>query len=102
MKILALDLGKYKSVGCDYEQQSGAHEFETVATKPQGLHDLLVERQPDRVVIEICSISGWVCDLVRALGKGSPWQDRCRSETGRFPPLRRRSRAGNCLVRASA
>jgi transposase len=26
-----------------------------------------VERAPDRVVIEICSIAGWICDLVRAL-----------------------------------
>jgi len=68
MKILTLDLGKYKSVACDYDQQSGAHEFQTIATNPQALHDLLVERQPDRVVIEICSIAGWVCDLVRALG----------------------------------
>ncbi len=68
MKILALDLGKYKSVACDYDQQSGTHEFETIATRPQALHDLLVEREPDRVVIEICSIAGWVCDLVRALG----------------------------------
>lgn len=68
MKILALDLGKYKSVACDYDQESAAHEFETIATTPQALHDLLVERQPDRVVIEICSIAGWVCDLVRALG----------------------------------
>ena len=67
MKILALDLGKYKTVACEYEVASGAHEFETIATTPQALHDLLVEREPDRVVIEICSISGWVCDLTRAL-----------------------------------
>jgi transposase len=68
MKILALDLGKYKTVACDYEAESGKHEFTSVATTPQALHDLLVEREPDRVVIEICSIAGWVCDLVRVLG----------------------------------
>ena len=28
MKILALDLGKYKTVGCDYERESGAHQFQ--------------------------------------------------------------------------
>jgi transposase len=39
-----------------------------VVTTPQALHDLIVEVEPDRVVIEICSIAGWVCDLVRALG----------------------------------
>src|SRR5712692_11520707 len=68
MKILALDLGKYKTVACAYEAESGQHEFTSVATSPQALHDLLVEREPDRVVIEICSIAGWVCDLVRLLG----------------------------------
>src|SRR5436309_1757076 len=68
MKILALDIGKYKSVGCDYEAETGRHSFATVATTPQALHDLLVEREPDRVVIEICSIAGWICDLVRTLG----------------------------------
>jgi len=67
MKILALDIGKYKTVGCDYEAETGRHSFATVATTPQALHDLLVEREPDRVVIEICSIAGWICDLVRTL-----------------------------------
>lgn len=68
MKILALDLGKFKSVGCVYETASLRHNFETVATSAKALHDLLVEHEPDRVVVEICSIAGWVCDLVRTLG----------------------------------
>ena len=67
MKILSLDLGKYKTVGCEYEAETGRHSFATVATTPQGLHDLIVDLEPDRVVIEICSIAGWVCDLVRTL-----------------------------------
>lgn len=68
MKILALDLGKFKSVACEYETGTGRHSFETTTTSAQALHDLLVEHEPDRVVIEICSIAGWVCDLVRILG----------------------------------
>lgn len=36
-------------------------------TKAKALHDLLVDCEPDRVVIEICSIAGWVSDLVRGL-----------------------------------
>lgn len=68
MRILALDLGKYKSVACDYEAETGRHRFSTILTNPQVLHDLIVDREPDRVVIEICSIAGWVSDLVRALG----------------------------------
>lgn len=68
MRILALDLGKFKSVACVYETASGRHRFETTTTNAKALHDLLVEEEPDRVVIEICSIAGWVCDLVRTLG----------------------------------
>jgi transposase len=67
MKILALDLGKYKTVGCEYEAATGQHKFHTVGTNAQALHDLLVEVGPDRVVIEICSIAGWVSDLVQSL-----------------------------------
>src|SRR6266853_1727784 len=68
MKILALDLGKYKTVACEYEAESGRHRFATVLTTPKALHDLIVDREPQRVVIEICSITGWVGDLVRSLG----------------------------------
>ena len=68
MKILALDLGKYKTVACDYEAETGRHQFATALTTPKALNDLIVDREPDRVVIEICSIAGWVCDLVRSLG----------------------------------
>jgi transposase len=68
MRILALDLGKFKTVACEYESETGRHRFATVLTTPKALHDLIVEREPDRVVIEICSIAGWVCDLVRSLG----------------------------------
>lgn len=68
MRILALDLGKYKSVACEYEAETGRHNFATIATNPKALHDLIVDREPQRVVIEICSIAGWVSDLVRTLG----------------------------------
>src|SRR5438552_1878133 len=68
MRILALDLGKYQTVGCEYEAETGRHRFATVLTTPKGLHDLIVDCEPQRVVIEICSIAGWVGDLVRSLG----------------------------------
>jgi transposase len=68
MKILALDLGKYKTVGCEYERESGAHRFRVAATTPSGLRQLVQTVGPDRVVIEICSIAGWVSDLVRDMG----------------------------------
>src|ERR1041385_8203350 len=68
MKILALDLGKYKSVGCDYERETGAHGFRTSFTTPTALEQLVKEVKPDRVVIEVCNIAGWVCDHLRRLG----------------------------------
>src|SRR5262245_36238068 len=68
MRILALDLGKYKTVACDYEAETGKYRFATVVTTPKALHDLIVDREPQRVVIEICSMAGWVADLVRSLG----------------------------------
>ncbi|HKE58857.1 MAG TPA: IS110 family transposase [Pyrinomonadaceae bacterium] len=68
MKILALDLGKYKTVGCDYESASGVHQFKRGFTTPAGLTRMVQEAKPDRVVIEICSIAGWVCDLMWEMG----------------------------------
>jgi transposase len=68
MKILALDLGKYKTVGCAYEAESGNHQFQRSFTTPAGLRKMVQEVKPDRVVIEICSIAGWVCDLLWAMG----------------------------------
>lgn len=66
--ILALDLGKFKSVACVYEVGSGRHRFETIPTTPSAVHELLAEVCPARLVIEACSIAGWVCDIAAALG----------------------------------
>lgn len=68
MKILAFDLGKYKTVGCAYESESGAHQFKRGFTTPAGLARMVQEVKPDRVVIETCSIAGWVCDLLWGMG----------------------------------
>jgi transposase len=68
MKILALDLGKYKTVGCDYERESGKHRFKSSFTTPAALQQLVKEVKPDRVVIEVCNIAGWVCDQLRGMG----------------------------------
>jgi len=71
MKIMALDLGKCNTVFCDYDSINGEHAFGTVKTTPQQIHDLLVEKEPDRVVMEVCSIAGWIVDITEALGKES-------------------------------
>jgi transposase len=69
MNILSIDLGKYKSVFCMYETTTNKHYFGTITTVPQEIHDLIVEKDPDRVVFEIGTPAGWITDIVRALGK---------------------------------
>ena len=64
---MAIDLGKFKSVACVYESVDREHRFETLATTPSAIHDLVVKESPDRMVIEIGSQAGWVCDLARIL-----------------------------------
>ncbi len=68
MNILAMDIGKCKTVVCFYNSNTGEHKFDKVKTTPQDIHDLVAEQQPDRVVFEICSVAGWVYDIVKALG----------------------------------
>jgi transposase len=68
MKILALDLGKNNTVACILDSLTSDHSYVTVVTTPCELHDLIVEHEPQRVVLEICPSAGWVCDLVQALG----------------------------------
>lgn len=65
--ILAIDLGKFKSVACTYDPSTGEHTFNTLATTPTAMHDHLVEVQPSRVVIEVGSAAGWLKDLCEAL-----------------------------------
>ena len=42
-RILAIDLGKFNSVVCDYHPATTAHSFVTIQTTPQAMHDLLVQ-----------------------------------------------------------
>ena len=49
MNILALDIGKFNTVYCDYICENGEHEFGKVKTNPQAIHDLIVDKEPERV-----------------------------------------------------
>lgn len=66
--ILAVDLGKYKSVFCWYDTGSGEARFRTASTTPASVGDELTREPVDRVVIEACSPAGWVHDLCVSLG----------------------------------
>jgi transposase len=68
MLILAIDLGKTKSLACWYQTDDATHEFRAVPTRPCDFHTLLLDRPVGRVVIEVCDAAGWVVDLCRTLG----------------------------------
>ncbi|HEX8554713.1 MAG TPA: IS110 family transposase [Sphingomonas sp.] len=68
VRILALDLGKFRSVACALDPVAGTHQFQTIATTPAAVHELLVAQAPATLVIEACSVSGWICDLADTLG----------------------------------
>lgn len=95
--ILGLDLGKFKSVACVYDSASGTHQFRGIATSPAVVHDLLVEIAPRRLVIEACSIAGWVADIARTLSielqvanvRTEPWKwKRVKRKTDRDDALK--------------
>jgi len=66
--ILALDLGKYKSVACVHAQASGTFRFTSFETTRSELHRLLARDWPTVVIIEACLLAGWVHDLCAELG----------------------------------
>lgn len=68
MNILALDLGKSKTVACMYVAETAEHRFETFPTTAKAVKALLDRESPQRVVIEVCNVAGWISDLVRARG----------------------------------
>ena len=68
MKILALDLGKSKSAACLLDTDNGKAKFGTVATVVSSMEEALGRWRPDRLVMEVGPIAGWVCDLAASAG----------------------------------
>jgi transposase len=66
--ILALDLGKYKSVACCYDRGTAQGRFHTLDTSYANLRRLFEQQQPTLVVVEACALAGWVHDLCAELG----------------------------------
>jgi transposase len=67
-RILAIDLGKFKSVTCLLDSDTNQTEFWTMSTDRQYLLAVLKNYAPDWVVIESCSLAGWVHDVCTAEG----------------------------------
>lgn len=63
MSILAIDLGKYKSVACQFTSPDADVHFHTVASDPHHFRQLIRLTNPDIVVFETCTSAGWVSDL---------------------------------------
>jgi transposase len=66
--ILALDLGKYKTVACAYDRATTDARFVTVRTGHDELRALFTRYRPAVVVFEACTLAGWVHDLCAELG----------------------------------
>jgi transposase len=61
--ILAIDLGRYKSVACAYDRGTTATQFHTLDSTRAEVARLFT-RYPDAVVVvEACANAGWVHDL---------------------------------------
>ena len=68
MNIMAIDLGKFKSMVCHYDVKSEKQSFETVSTEHGYFETMFKQYRPDLVVVEACGPSGWVSDLCGDLG----------------------------------
>jgi len=94
--ILAIDLGKYKSVACIHNQATGEVCFTSFETSRSELRRLIGKEQPMVVVIEACLLAGWVHDLCGELGV------RClvantASEAWKFKHLKRKTDKDDAL-----
>ena len=63
MLILALDLGKFKTMCCFFDTKTRKAEFQVAATEREYLSKVFKSRKVDLVVMEACGPSGWINDL---------------------------------------
>src|SRR5262247_3428415 len=94
--ILAVDLGKYKSVACRADSATGEFAFTTFATTRAELQKRIATEQPAVVSIEACLLAGWVHDPCGELGV------RClvantASEAWKFKHLKRKTDRDDAL-----
>jgi transposase len=72
-RIIALDLGKFKTVACVMNAADRSHVFETIEMSPPAVRELLARHatadpRDARVVFETCDCAGWVHDVCVSLG----------------------------------
>jgi transposase len=94
--ILAIDLGKYKSVACVLDESTGEYRFTTFDTSRAEMQKLISKEPSAVVIIEACLLAGWVHDLCGELGV------RClvantASEAWKFKHLKRKTDKDDAL-----
>jgi len=98
MQILALDVGKSKSVAYAVDPDTGECGFTAVRTRPSALGRLFVRHRGAHLVTEIGPMAGCISDLARTAGLrraqvahvGPPawrWRNVRRAPTPRQGPL---------------
>jgi transposase len=100
-RIIAIDLGKFKSVACVMDAATRRQAFVTVATTPAALHELFAAHaaaDPARtlLVIEACDAAGWVHDLAAALGLNVKVANCCH-EAWRWRKVKRKTDRDDAL-----
>src|ERR1051326_6545012 len=94
--ILAIDLGKYKSVVCLHDADTGEYRFTTFDTSRTTIRQLLDKERPAVVIVEACLLAGWVHDLCGELGV--PCQvANTASEAWKFKHLKRKTDKDDAL-----
>ena len=70
--IVAIDLGKRKSVVCSMDRGSLKTQYKTVRTQPDIFHDLFAELDANKTIVlfEVGNQAGWVADMLRSMGLG--------------------------------
>jgi transposase len=94
--ILAIDLGKYKSVVCVHDQDTGGSRFITFETARAELRRLIGKEQPAVVIIEACLLAGWVHDLCGEVGVACLVANTA-SEAWKFKHLKRKTDKDDAL-----
>jgi transposase len=88
--ILAVDLGRYKSVACVYARSTRVHSFQTLDSNPAAFDRFLARHPQAVVVIEACANAGWVHD--RAVAAGHPVKvANTAAEAWKFQHLKRKT-----------
>ena len=93
--ILALDLGKYKSVACICRRAEDPR-FTTITTSRAELIRMLAKHRPAVVLIEACLLCGWVRDLCTELGVPCMVAN-TTSEAWKFKHLKRKTDRDDAL-----